>query len=207
MSSTDPGSDGDPRLGEAARVFIAREERSESPRGEWRGRLWYPEDDERQPCCAAIQPTEANRQALESHCRTQAHVAHLFSVPLPELRRAVKSAREAAGRAAGPAFGLRSLASPASRADVLVEVSRSAQGEALLELRAEARSFQAVLPRLITAGEDDEELPELLEDAAARLKRLHLAVEYCQKVDETFDAAQAVRDLVARFHEQAKKSA
>jgi hypothetical protein len=188
-------------------VFIAREERSESPRGEWRGRLWYPEDGERQPCCAAIQPTEANRQALESHCRTQAHVAHLFGVPLPALRRAVKSAREAMGRAAGPAFGLRSLASPASRADVLVEVSRSAQGDALLELRAEARSFQTVLPRLITAGEDDEELPELLEEAAARLNRLHLAVEYCQKVDETFDAAQAVRDLVARFHEQAKKSA
>ena len=90
-------------LQEAARVAIAREQRAESPQGEWRARLWYPTPEERRACCEAIKPTAANRQALESHCRTQAHVARLYGVVLPELRRAVKQLRKAGvGQPAGP---------------------------------------------------------------------------------------------------------
>jgi hypothetical protein len=192
-------------LEEAACVAIAREERAESPRGEWRERLWYPADDERRSCCETITPTDSNRQALESHCRTQGHVAHLFDVPLRELRRAVKRAREAPERALAPR--LRGISSPGGRADALFAVSSGAQSDALLELRAEARSFQSLLPRLVTAGETAEDLPELLDEAAESIERLSLAVEYCRRIDATVDAVQSVRDLVTRFLEQEKKSA
>lgn len=205
MSQRTP--DGESRLQEAARTAIAREERTESPRGEWRDRLWYPADDERQACCESITPTESNRQALESHCRTQAHIAKLFKVPLTELRRAVKQARESGDRAAGPALGLRSLASPGGRADALFEVSRGAHGDALRELRAEARRFEHVLPRLIAAAESGEIAVQLLEEASASIDRLKLTVEYCRQVETTYDSARVVRELVARLFEPEKKSA
>src|SRR5437870_3167554 len=67
MSMSELTPEAQARLREAVRTAIAREDRTESPRGEWRDRLWYPADDERQDCCENITPTEANRQALESH--------------------------------------------------------------------------------------------------------------------------------------------
>jgi len=204
--------DGESRLQEAARTAIAREERTESPRGEWQDRLWYPADGERQDCCAKIKPTEGNRQALESHCRTQAHIARLFDVPLADLRRAVKQARESA-RGSGdrdrsrPALSLQALASPGGRADVLFEASRGAHGDALRELRAEARRFESILPRLIAGPESGEALLELLDEAAAGVDRLHLTIEYCRQAETTYDSARVVRDLVARLFEREKKSA
>jgi hypothetical protein len=212
MSQQTP--DGESRLQEAARTAIAREERTESPRGEWQDRLWFPAGDERQACCASITPTESNRQALESHCRTQAHIAQLFKVSLPELRRAVKQARDSRDpgpRAAGPALGPRSLASTGSRADILFEASRGAHGDALRELRSEARRFERILPRLILAEETDEVLLDLLDEASVGIERLKLTVEYCRQVETTYDSARAVRDLVSRLFEQqdeeTKKSA
>ena len=196
------------RLQEAARTAIAREERMESPRGEWQDRLWFPADDERQACCENITPTESNRQALESHCRTQAHIAKLFQVPLPELRRAVKLARDSADRGSGgPALSLHTLGSPGGRADVLFEASRSAHGDALQELRAEAKRFERVLPRLIAAPESGDALLELLEEASTGVDRLHLTIEYCRQAETTYDSARVVRDLVARLFEREKKSA
>jgi hypothetical protein len=206
MSQQTP--DGESRLQEAVRTAIAREERMESPRGEWHDRLWYPADDERQDCCASIKPTESNRQALESHCRTQAHIAKLFQVPLPELRRAVKLARDSADRGpGGPALSLHTLGSPGGRADVLFEASRSAHGDALQELRAEAKRFERVLPRLIAAPESGDALLELLEEASTGVERLHLTIEYCRQAETTYDSARVVRDLVARLFEREKKSA
>jgi len=208
MSQRTP--DGESRLEEAVRIAITREERMESPRGEWHDRLWYPADDERQTCCEKITPTESNRQALESHCRTQAHIAKLFQVPLPELRRAVKRARDAdrgPARPARPALSLHTLGSPGGRADVLFEASRSAHGDALQELRAEAQRFERVLPRLIAAPESGDALLELLEEASAGVDRLHLTIEYCRQAETTYDSARVVRDLVSRLFEREKKSA
>jgi hypothetical protein len=204
MSPTGRTPDAETRLQKAVRTAVAREERTESPRGEWHERLWYPADGERQACCAPIKPTESNRQALESHCRTQAHIAQLFDVPLPELRRAVRQARAEESHAE-PLFH-RSPEPHGSPADALFEASRGAHGAALENLREEALRFETVLPRLIEAGETDD-LLELLDDAAMSIDRLKLTVEYCRQVETTYDSARAVRDLVARLYEQEKKSA
>jgi hypothetical protein len=194
------------RLREAVRTAIAREDRTESPRGEWRDRLWYPADEERQDCCENITPTEGNRQALESHCRTQAHVARLFKVPRGELRRAVRLARDVADRAAaGPPLRLHPLASsPGGRANVLLEASRGAHGDALRELRAEARRFESVLSRLIDAPDPEagEDLLELLSEAGDAMDRLQLTIEYCRQVETTYDSARAIHDLASRLFEQ-----
>ena len=203
MSQATP--DEETRLQEAARVFIAREERTESPSGEWQDRLWYPSDEERRECCAGITPTEVNRQALESHCRTQGHVARLFDVPLPDLRRAVKQERAAGNarpREIEPSSGPRSLASTGNRADLLFEASRGAHGDALRELRSEARRFERILPRLIVAEETDDVLLDLLEEASLGIERLKLTVEYCRQVETTYDSARVVRDLVSRLFDQ-----
>lgn len=192
------------RLQEAVRTAIAREDRTESPRGEWQDRLWYPADEERQDCCENITPTEGNRQALESHCRTQAHVARLFNVPRGELRRAVRLARDLADRAAaGPPLRLHPLASsPGGRADVLFEASRGAHSDALRELRAEARRFESILPRLIDAPEAGQDLLDLLEEAGDGMDRLQLTIEYCRQAEASYGSARAVRDLVFRLFDR-----
>jgi len=207
MSAPSRRQDAEARLQEAARVAIAREDRAESPRGEWRDRLWYPAADERQACCANITPTEVNRQALESHCRTRAHVAQLFDVPLLELRRAVKRAREAGDQPSRQGQRFRLLSSPGGPAETLYEVSRGVHGAALRELGDEARRFAGILPRLISAAETGEGVPESLESATASIDRLRLTLEYCRQVEATYDAARAVRETVAALLDQRKQSA
>jgi hypothetical protein len=181
MSMSELTPEAQARLREAVRTAIVREDRTESPRGEWRDRLWYPADEERQDCCENITPTEGNRQALESHCRTQAHVARLFKVPRGELRRAVKLARDLADlAAAGQPLRLHPLpSSPGGRADVLIEASRGAHSDALQELRAEAQRFESILSRLIAAPDPGlgEDLLELLIEAEDGMERLQLTIE------------------------------
>src|SRR6185295_19534944 len=81
------------RLRLALEAFLARESRAQGPEGEWREGLWFPSNNERRPCCEGLAPTLANKQALESHCRSAAHVAALFEVPVLDLRRALRRAR------------------------------------------------------------------------------------------------------------------
>jgi hypothetical protein len=191
------GKDAEARLEEAVRVAMGREDRTLAPQGEWRDRLWYPAPEERRPCCEGILPTAANRQALESHCRTQAHVARLFDVPACDLRRIVKQTRAAALRQTSA--HRRTFALPGGRAEALFEMSRGAQGEALQQLRDQARKFEPILPRLIAAADTDAGFLQLLDEAAMSLERLKLTVEYCRKVEETFDSARSVREMVARL--------
>ncbi len=202
MSMSELTPEAQARLREAVRTAIAREDRAESPRGEWRDRLWYPADDERQDCCENITPTEANRQALESHCRTQAHVARLFQVPRGELRRAVRLAREHEELASRPPVRLHPLpSSRGGRADVLLQASQGAHSDALQELRAEARRFASILSRLIDAPDPEpgENLLELLGEAEDGMERLQLTIEYCRQAETTYDSARAIRDLASRL--------
>jgi hypothetical protein len=205
MSMSELTPEAQARLREAVRTAIAREDRTESPRGEWRDRLWYPADDERQDCCENITPTEANRQALESHCRTQAHVARLYKVPRGELRRAVRLARELAERASGPPVRLPPLPSSlGGRADVLLQASQGAHSDAVRELRAEARRFASILSRLIDAPDPEpgENLLELLGEAEDGMERLQLTIEYYRQAETTYDSARAIRDLASRLFEE-----
>ena len=81
------------RLRLAIEVFYARSTRRGHPEGDWQDGLWYPSGEERQACCKGIEPTAQNRQALESHCRTQGHVATLYSIQVGELKAAVRDDR------------------------------------------------------------------------------------------------------------------
>ncbi len=74
--------------------FYARSTRKTQPEGSWQDGLWCPSESERRACCEGIRPTAANRQALESHCRSQSHVASLYGVPLGELKAAVRDDRK-----------------------------------------------------------------------------------------------------------------
>jgi hypothetical protein len=52
---------------------------------------------------------QANRQALESHCRMQAHIAQFYGVRLADLRNSIQSARKLASsrcRASGASDSL-----------------------------------------------------------------------------------------------------
>jgi transposase-like protein len=185
----------DDRLQEAVRVAVTREERREHPRGEWRARLWYPAPDERRVCCEGILPTAANRQALESHCRTQRHVALLFDISPSALRQAVKRAREAAGSG----LPLRSRIASEDQAEALYEASREVQQNVLLWLRTEAESFQEMLPRLLAVTETSEDFGEIFEQVAVSLDRLRLTLDCCRKVEATCRGAQEIREITSNL--------
>jgi hypothetical protein len=76
----------------AAREFIARRDRTAHPAGKFdnAGR-WYPSEAEECDCCNAVRsPSRSYPYSYMTHCRTMAHVAHLFSVDVKDLRREVK---------------------------------------------------------------------------------------------------------------------
>ncbi|HXU30194.1 MAG TPA: hypothetical protein VN851_06430 [Thermoanaerobaculia bacterium] len=180
------------RLRLALEAFLARESRAQGPEGEWREGLWFPSNNERRPCCEGLAPTLANKQALESHCRSAAHVAALFEVPVLDLRRALKRARIAQEAAADPSTG----AAPArqmTNTERLARISRAALSEALATLRAEARQGAEVLKEL---GDLDEEPAG---DLAATLKA---AAERLKLVTQSLESA-AQMELVCRVSELA----
>jgi hypothetical protein len=181
------GKDIEARLREATAVAIAREQREACPEGEWRDRLWYPSPEERRVCCEKIHPCEANRQALESHCRTQAHVAQLYGVPLAALRSSLQSTRKLASsrRHASVASDRRALA--------LYEISQGVRTEAFQELQEEARLFASLVQRLISF-ETEGSAAALLEEVATGLERLQKIVEYCRKLEEVVLAARSFRE-------------
>jgi hypothetical protein len=181
------GQDIEARLREATAVAVAREQREACPEGEWRDRLWYPSPEERRACCEKIHPCEANRQALESHCRTQAHVAQLYSVPLAALRSSIQSARKLASPR------LAASMAPGDRATALCEISEGAQGKALQELQEEASCFAVFLQRLI-AIETEGRSATLLEEVETRLERLQKIVEYCRRLEDVVLAARSFRE-------------
>lgn len=79
-------------LEQAAREFIARRDRTAHPAGKFdnAGR-WYPSEHEHCECCNAVRsPSRSYPYSYMTHCRTMAHVAHLFGVELSALRAEVK---------------------------------------------------------------------------------------------------------------------
>lgn len=86
----------------AARVFIARRDRTAHPSGTFdKGGRWYPSEAEQCDCCHAVRsPSRAHPYSYMVHCRTMAHVANLHGVDVKDLRREVKRIE---GKAAQPA--------------------------------------------------------------------------------------------------------
>lgn len=196
MSTASAGPAAEDRLAEAARVAMAREERSESPRGEWRDRLWFPVADERRECCEEIEPTPTNRQALEHHCRTQGHIARLFGIPLIDLRRAVKKARGGHTPGSAPARG-----------QTPYEPNEGTREESIRELHGEARQLERLLPRLLAAKPADDDFLDLLAEAAEDLDRARFVVEYCLKLERALRTAQEVREMMMEIYERRKDRA
>ncbi len=179
------------RLRLALEAFLARESRAQGPEGEWREGLWFPSGNERRPCCEDLQPTPANKQALESHCRSAAHVAALFDVPVLALRRALRRARiteEGAG-SQPPGAPLRSM----TNTERLARVSRAALAEALEILRGQAHQGARVC----------EELAHLDEEAAVDLAATFQAAgDRLKLVAQSLESA-AQMELICRVSELA----
>jgi len=170
------------RLGLALEAFLARESRAQGPEGEWREGLWFPSTNERRPCCEGLQPTPANKQALESHCRSAAHVAALFEVPVLDLRRALKRARIT--HEAAPSLPANSPARSMTNTERLARVSRAALSEALDILRAEARQGAGVLEELAHLDEESAgDLAATLKAAGERLKLVTQSLESASQME------------------------
>lgn len=184
LTDPDPAPSG--RLGLALEAFLARESRAQGPEGEWREGLWFPSPNERRPCCEGLQPTPANKQALESHCRSAAHVAALFEVPVLDLRRALKRAR--IGQEAAPSPSAGSPARSMTNTERLARVSRAARSEAFAALRAEAQQGAGIfgdLSRLDDSASADE-VAQLLEGAKIRLQAVNESLENAMQMELVF---------------------
>lgn len=196
------------RLQQAARVALARDARTESPDGEWEDGLWLPSPQERRPCCEGVVPSPANRQALESHCRTQRHVAQLFDVPLAELKSAIRRSRGGEGRRTGGA--------PREGAALseLVRVSGEARTQALSELREAIVALEANVPRLleeltkaVKTGSAAGGLRKILGDLLEDIGRLEALVEFNRSVEDAYQSAQSVQDALETLRGLKKESA
>lgn len=86
------------RLEEAAREYVARQDRKEHPGGSFdKAGRWYPSKKERCECCDYIRtPSRAWPNSLIKHCRSVEHVANLYDVGVKDLRRAARAVRTAA---------------------------------------------------------------------------------------------------------------
>lgn len=160
------------RLRLALDEFFARVARRSNPEGGWEEGLWQPSPGELRACCVAIRPSTANRQALESHCRSQVHVAALFGVPLPDLKAAVKAER------------MKQVEAPEA---VLPEqdfsrVVQNVRSFSVRQVREQAREDLPAIKRLRDL-EVDEDLPGVLDAALRAVERLLMSIKVAQNME------------------------
>lgn len=79
-------------LEQAARIFIARRDRTAHPTGKFdNADRWYPSEAETCDCCSAVRsPSRAHPFSYMVHCRTMKHVANLYGVSVADLRNEVR---------------------------------------------------------------------------------------------------------------------
>lgn len=161
------------RVERAADAFFARRSREQHPEGAYVEGLWYPAPSERRACCADIEPSLVNRQALESHCRTQVHVAELYEVPIDDLRTAIRARRSAEEVAQRPAR----RATPKA----LYETTLRTRSQGLENLRD---VVQAELPRLMRLAKLDEEgLLNRLDDSVKSAEHVLTALQLVKNLE------------------------
>ncbi len=208
----EPGAAGLPkpeRLRLAIEDFYARSTRRGHPQGEWQDGLWYPSAGERQACCAGILPSIANRQALEGHCRTQAHVAALYDVPVGELKAAVREDRKQgspiAERVASSFLGPRLRG---RGTETFSELRRRAREETFGKLHAELAHGLPLFERLhaMEGAErpNEEGMAPLLETASASAERLVASLNSARSLEAILACANALLETLTTTLEQPK---
>lgn len=185
----------------AVEEFYARSTRRRHPEGEWQDGLWYPLASERRSCCEGFQPSLANRQALESHCRTQAHAAALYGVPVGELKAAVREDRKK-GSPIGQQVAS-SFVGPRPRgtgAEAFRDMRRRSRLEAFEKLQAALADGLPLLERLhaLKAAEDPDEetLAPLLETATVSAERVVASLHYARHLEGRLTCANALLETL-----------
>lgn len=198
------------RLRLAIEDFYARSTRRGHPEGDWQDGLWYPSATERQACCEGIEPTTQNRQALESHCRSQAHAAARYGVRVGELKAAVRDDRKQgspiAQQVASSFVGPRP---PRVGAEAFAEMRRSARKETFERLRAVLADSLPLFERLRSLegveGPDEEVLAPLLEKASASAERLVSSLNFARSLETNLACAKALLETFKTILEEPRR--
>lgn len=183
------------RLRLAIEDFYARSSRRRHPEGEWRGGLWYPSESERCTCCEGIQPSSTNRQALESHCRKQVHVAALYGLPIGELKAAVRDDRKRGSSIAQ--YVAASFVGPRPRsAETFAEMAGRAREEAFERVSTALAQGLPLFERLhaLKGGEELEELSlaPLIEAGTASAERLVASLHFARSLEANLACTSAL---------------
>jgi hypothetical protein len=192
------------RLRLAIESFYARSTRRAHPEGSWQEGLWYPSASERRACCEDIRPTAANRQALESHCRSQNHVATLYGVPLGELKAAVRDDRKRGSPIAQHVAA--SFVGPRPRrTESFSELSQNTREETFERLHAALSHTLPLLERLHALGGEkgpEEEVAPLLETAFASAERLLATLNSARNLETIMTFGSALIETFQKILEQ-----
>lgn len=193
------------RLRLAIEEFYSRSTRRGHPEGEWRGGLWYPSESERRTCCEGIEPSTQNRQALESHCRCQGHVATLYGVAVGELKAAVRDDRKQGSPIAQHVAS--SFVGPRPRsAETFAEMGRRAREEAFERVSAALAQGLPLFERLhaLKGGDELEELgiAPLLEAATASAERLVAVLHFARSLDTNLASTNALLETLKTILEE-----
>ncbi len=195
------------RLRRAIETFYARSGRQTQPDGSWQEGLWVPSAAERRACCAKIRPSPANRQALESHCRSQGHVAALFGVPLAELKGAVREDRKRGSPIAREVASTYAPSRPPRDAS-LAELGRRTREERFERLREALSHGLPLFERLRAIGDaglpSDEDVVPLLEMATAGAERLTEALRSARSAESILTLANALLESLEALVEPSR---
>lgn len=194
------------RLRLAMEDFYSRRARKSHPEGSWRDGLWYPSPNERRACCEGIEPTAGNRQALESHCRTQSHVAALYGVPLGELKAAVRDDRKQGApiaRQVESSF----VSPPLRRTELFSEMRQRERDETFERLHAALAHGLPLFERLHAlegAGGAADEVGPLLETASASAERLVATINSARRLEAALAFGNALLETFRTLLEEPK---
>lgn len=185
------------RLRQAVEEFYARSTRLWHPEGEWREGLWYPSAAERRACCTGFEPSPKNRQALESHCRSQAHVAARYGLPALELKAAVRKDRNQGSPIAQHVAS--SFVGPRPRvegAEAFAEMRRRAREETFESLRAALADSLSLFEQLQALehaeGPHESVLAPLLERTTASAERLIASLHFARSLETNLACTKAM---------------
>ncbi len=191
------------RMRLAIEDFYSRSMRKTQPEGYWQEGLWYPSAGERRACCEDLRPTPANRQALESHCRSQIHVATLYGIPLGELKAAVRDDRKR-GSPIAQHVASSFVGSRSRRTESFSDLGQITREETFERLDAALSHSLPLLERLHALGREGspEEAARLLETATVSAERLLATLHSARNLETIMTFGSALIETFQKILEQ-----